>query len=290
MSKFSYITVLSTENYLEGVLCLIESLKNTGTKYPITVLITNNISNETEETLKKFGANIIRKNKIDIPESIKAKNDKGIFSHWTNTFDKLAIFELTEFDKLVYVDSDMLIRNNIDELFEKGSVSATIDRPTGPYKIDNTEARLTSGLMVIEPKEGILNEFMNILLDIENKRESVGDQDILQEYDKDWDKKEELHLDFKYNMFFSHIDFYTHYANYDLMDISVVHFILNRKPFYFKESEKEEYIEFIEDGKRKTYNKFKDSYPCDYVALGNEDERIVLDEYFKILNLVRSKI
>ena len=152
MKNKSYITVLSTENYLKGVLCLIESLKRTNTKYPISVLVTDNISSTIEGVLKQNKVNVIRKNKVCVPKSIKMKNQMGNFEHWTNTFDKLQIFELTEFQKLVYLDSDMYVRKNIDELFEKESMSATIDRPTGPIFLDDYEIKLTSGIMVIEPE------------------------------------------------------------------------------------------------------------------------------------------
>jgi len=194
MKNYSYITVLSTENYLKGVLCLVKSLQKTNTKYPISILLTDNISKDTEKLLKKYSVNIIRKNKIQIPETIKIKNQKGTFEHWTNTFDKLQIFELTEFQKLIYLDSDMYVRKNIDELFEKENMSATIDRPTGPVFSDNYQLKLTSGLMVIEPTSGILQNFMDILMNIVDIRDFVGDQDILQEYDKHWREKTELHL------------------------------------------------------------------------------------------------
>lgn len=286
MKNKSYITVLSTENYLKGVLCLIESLKRTNAKYPISILITDNISSTTEELLKQNKVNVIRKNKVCVPELIKIKNQKGDFGHWTNTFDKLQIFELTEFQKLVYLDSDMYVRKNIDELFEKENMSATIDRPTGPVFTDDYEIKLTSGLMVIEPKEGMLETFVNILSMIEDERENIGDQDILQEYDKDWGRKTELHLDIKYNMFFPHMDYYTHYENYTIDDLCIVHFILNKKPFHFSKQQFSQYIEWIEKGKQKLYEKFKRNFPYNYIECGNSDEKKILQEYFEILEKI----
>ena len=34
--------------------------------------------------------------------------------HWGYTFDKIHLFGLHEFSKLVYVDSDMIVRANMD--------------------------------------------------------------------------------------------------------------------------------------------------------------------------------
>lgn len=289
MQNNSYITVLSTENYLEGVLVLAESLKKTNARYPLTVVITEDISEEIINLLNSYNIKTIRKSKVLVPECIKQKNEKGAFSHWTNTFDKLLIFELTEFDKLVYLDSDMYVRNNIDELFERDNMSATIDRRTGPF-ISEEWMKLTSGLLVIEPRKGIRKEFEKIILEIVNKRESIGDQDILQEYDTEWGEKKQLHLDVKYNMFFPHIDYFTHYGGYNLKNIDVVHFIYTKKPFCLKENELHEYIKYIETMKQNNYKKNKTEEIRRYIECGNEDEKAVLKEYFEILENVRTKL
>ena len=289
MANNSYITVLSTEDYLEGVLCLVESLRKARTNYPISVLITNSISTKTEEILKNYNLNVIRKDRINIPDSIKSKNEVGTFSHWTNTFDKLSIFELTQFNKIVYLDSDMYIRKNIDELFEKENMSATIDRRNGPF-INKEWIKLTSGLMIIEPKKDIISSFLGIITEIESKRDSIGDQDILQEYDNEWEKKENLHLDVKYNMFFPHIDYYTQYCNYKLSDIHIVHFIYSKKPFHLGEKQIPQYLKFIEDRKRICYGKNKIKSMKDYMLCGSENEEKILKEYFKILKTIREDL
>lgn len=289
MANNSYITVLSTEDYLEGVLCLAESLRKIGTKYPISVLITNSISIKTEKILKNYNLNVIRKDRINIPNSIKSKNEIGTFSHWTNTFDKLLIFELTQFDKIVYLDSDMYIRENIDELFEKENMSATIDRRNGPF-INKEWIKLTSGLMVIEPKKNIISSFLNIITEIESKRESIGDQDILQEYDTEWSEKRNLHLDVKYNMFFPHIDYYTQYCNYKLSDIHIVHFIYSKKPFHLGEKQIPQYLKFIEDRKKICYEKNKIKCMKDYMLCGSENEEKILKEYFKLVKSIRKDL
>lgn len=289
MNKKSYITVLSTENYLEGVLVLAESLRKVRAEYPLTVLITNDISYEVEKKIRKKGLSIIRKDKVEVPDSIKNKNKKGSFSHWNNTFDKLLIFELTQFDKLVYLDSDMYVRKNIDELFESENMSATIDRKCGP-KISMDNIELTSGLMVIEPKERAIFEFMKIILGVVDKRDSIGDQDILQEYDKEWCLKKHLHLDIRYNMFFSHLDYYTHHGGYDLEDIKVIHFIYSNKPFYYKRNNIEEYLKYIEEIKKNNYERNRFEYLKKCVECGNSDEKKVLEEYFYILEMERNEM
>ena len=77
-------------------------------------------------------------------------------------------------------------------------MSAVIDKHHGP----NLTCRcleLTSGVIVVEPKKGQIEKFKEIIKTIIDKRDAIGDQDILQEYDHEWKNKPELHLKNKYN-------------------------------------------------------------------------------------------
>ena len=87
--NYAYVGVLSTDNYLLGVLGVQECLKRVNSAYPFYVLITDKISTKTEKYLNSCGIKTIRKKSIDIPNEIKEKNSQGDFSHWTYTFDKL---------------------------------------------------------------------------------------------------------------------------------------------------------------------------------------------------------
>ena len=236
----AYIGVLSTPAYLIGILGVSECLKRVKSKYPFYVVITDQISLEIEKLLNEHGIYTIRRNSIQIPEIIKVKNSRGEFSHWTNTFDKLSIFELTQFDKIVYLDADLYIRKNIDELFQYHHMATTPNRKYGPNIAPPPE--LISGLLVIEPEKGLLNKFSNILMSISDKRQSIGDQDILQEYYINWANMPELHLDLKYNAFFTYLDYYINHCNYSLEDISVFHFILTKKPWNFSVDTVDDYI------------------------------------------------
>lgn len=283
--KYAYITLLNTEEYLNGVLVLNESLKIVNAKYPLIVAITDEISEGTQKLLNKRKIETIKIEKMEVPEGIKEKNSKGIFAHWSNTFDKLKIFELTEFDKLVFLDSDMYIRKNIDELFEKENLSAVIDRKEP--NVIKSWIKLTSGILVIEPKEGIDREFLDVMSKIKDKRESIGDQDILQEYDKDWEKKTNLHLDVKYNTFFIYLDYYIKFKEYKLEDIAVVHFILKLKPWNLTRKTLDEYLQFLDDRLKYNYEYTKKKVFKECLESGSTNRRKIINEYLSILELVK---
>jgi len=58
--KYSFISILTTDSYLFGILVLNKTLLKTDTKYPFNVLITPNISEETISILKQAEINTIK--------------------------------------------------------------------------------------------------------------------------------------------------------------------------------------------------------------------------------------
>ena len=115
----AYVTVLSTDSYLPGVMALFESIKRTNPKVTnFAVVVNENIKSETKRILEKEGLKVIVKGSVTVPENIK-KSNQLFTSNWNYTFDKFNLFELDEFDKIVYLDSDMYVKRNIDELFDK---------------------------------------------------------------------------------------------------------------------------------------------------------------------------
>lgn len=145
MTKKAYVTTLSTEKYLEGVLALKRGLDNVKTKYPLYVVVNENIGIDIEKVIKKYNINIIHRNSILIPDSMRERNKEFEKDRWNYTFDKLNVFSLTQFEKIVFLDSDLYIRKNIDILFEKENMSAVIDKYE-EMDISENWIRLTSGL------------------------------------------------------------------------------------------------------------------------------------------------
>mgnify|MGYP004661063433 FL=1 len=107
MGEKAYFTTLSTENYLPGVIALNKALKNVNSKHPLYVLLSNEVSEETEGKLNKKGIKTIRREKVDLPQEIIDRNKSRAKNRWNYTFDKLNIFELTDFEKIVFIDSDI---------------------------------------------------------------------------------------------------------------------------------------------------------------------------------------
>ncbi|KAJ0264403.1 hypothetical protein HA466_0027680 [Hirschfeldia incana] len=96
------------------------------------------------------------------------KAEKDAYNEWKN-YSKFRLWQLTDYDKIIFLDADLLFLRNIDFMFSMPEISATGDNGT-PFN---------SGVMVIEP----CNCTFQLLMDHINENESYngGDQGYLNE-------------------------------------------------------------------------------------------------------------
>jgi glycogenin glucosyltransferase len=232
--KRAYITLLTTNDYLKGVLVLRESLLRVGARYCLVAIITENVSPEIDGILVKFNIEPRRVSRnIDVPESMKVFNEEHGLSHFNNTFGKFHIFNLLDYDKLVYLDSDMILLNNVDILFDSPHMSAVVAGKNFPGNDHWNE--LNAGLMVVVPEPGLLDKLIATIPEAARQRRNQADQSVLHVFYNDWPNKKELELDERYNIFHCYIDYYVKENGYSLNGsgkrISIVHFITRSKPW-----------------------------------------------------------
>ena len=109
-----WTTLITNTNYLSGLLTLNYSLIRAKSKYPLVALYTDSFPEEGHAVLKARGIPAQR-----IPYLLPTKgkdysNDPRFYDCWS----KLTPFSLTEYDRVVQLDSDMLGLKNMDELME----------------------------------------------------------------------------------------------------------------------------------------------------------------------------
>lgn len=233
---YAYITLLSNERYVPGVRALNKALRNVETKYPFYCALSHSVPKECELLLESDGIKCLHLSCSVLEVQKRGFNPR--YEYWENTFDKLKIWELEQFDKLVYLDSDMLILGNLDHLFEKKAFSGVCAGKSIPghehYK------GINSGLVVIEPDKTVADTLSGMASQIIEERKAkgwpTGDQDILQAYLTNWDQQSELQLDEAYNCFADNLDYYIDQLGYSLSSkaskpIFIVHFIGRTKPW-----------------------------------------------------------
>lgn len=111
---------------------------------------------------------------------------------WTNSeLTKLNIWNLTQFKKVVYLDADVLLLENIDELFSIESTFAAAPDIFPPDKFN-------AGVMVIEPNATIFEEMVSLIGVLPSH--DGGDTGFLNSYFSSWyTGRAESRLSFGYN-------------------------------------------------------------------------------------------
>jgi alpha-N-acetylglucosamine transferase len=171
--KTAYVTTLCNgEGYLPGVEALGKSLEAHGTKVPRVVLATADVLADARRNLTEQGWEIRDVEPLANPNPETAQ----LFDRFRNVYTKLRAWELVEFDKIVLLDADVITLQNIDDLFERPSISAAPD-----FFLPD---RFNSGLIVIDPSKETFNRMLEALWDTPSY--DGGDQGFLNNFHSDW--------------------------------------------------------------------------------------------------------
>ena len=145
--KYAIMTLIfGSDSYLPGILLLGSSIRkvmssthsnSNNNNIDLCCMVTKDISPEARKLILKIYDRVIDVDYIQIsPNLIKHKNPntRNIYS---KTFTKLRIFEFTEYDKILYLDADMLVLNkDIFSLFNLQTPAAVF---MGKLSNDHTE-------------------------------------------------------------------------------------------------------------------------------------------------------
>ncbi|KAH7172980.1 nucleotide-diphospho-sugar transferase [Fusarium sp. MPI-SDFR-AT-0072] len=135
-----WATLVTNDDYLKGVLTLNYRLRCVKSRYPLLVLYT--IPRLAPTTAKEY---------VDDPRFNEC---------WT----KLIAFSLTDYSRIVLLDSDMLPLQNMDELMDldldsPSHASPEVAQTTGA-DISTGLGKLNSGLLVINPSKVIFDQIV----------------------------------------------------------------------------------------------------------------------------------
>ncbi|XP_065851721.1 putative UDP-glucuronate:xylan alpha-glucuronosyltransferase 4 [Euphorbia lathyris] len=161
--KFAYATVLhSSEAYVCGAIALAQSIIQTNSTKDLILLHDSSISPKSLRGLRSAGW------KTTLIEPIRSPfARKDSYNEWN--YSKLRIWQLKQYDKLIFIDSDIVVLRNLDSFFHYPQLSAS----------GNDKVLFNSGIMVIEPSECKFNDLMSKITKL--KSYNGGDQGFLNE-------------------------------------------------------------------------------------------------------------
>ncbi|THH07616.1 hypothetical protein EW145_g3258 [Phellinidium pouzarii] len=134
-SKGAWVTLLTNPGYLPGVLVVNFNLKAVDSKYPLVVMTVPDLPKETLDVLALCN---IRTSPVDRLNP-RAQSSAIQERRFSDTWSKLSVFRLVEFDRTILLDADMVVRRNMDELMElpleKGWIAAAHACACNPRKL-----------------------------------------------------------------------------------------------------------------------------------------------------------
>ncbi|GAB4841807.1 glycogenin [Ancistrocladus abbreviatus] len=111
----AYVTFLAGNgDYVKGVVGLIKGLRKVKTAYPLIVAVLPDVPEEHRRLLESQGCIVREIEPVYPPEN----NCQYAHAYYVINYSKLRIWEFVEYSKMIYLDGDIQVYENIDHLFD----------------------------------------------------------------------------------------------------------------------------------------------------------------------------
>ncbi|MDN2579325.1 glycosyltransferase [Aquibium sp. ELW1220] len=195
MTRHAYATLVTNADYARGAAALVRSLKRTGTRAEIVVLHTGGVAPAALAPLEALGVRLVAAgllatsdafNERHAREKLHAdapftKGRKPAFHTPLDNFVKLRLWELEEYERVVFLDADTIVLRSIDRLFSYPEFSAA---PNVCESLADFH-RLNSGVFVAKPSRSTFAAMLD-RLDSPGAFWRRTDQSFLEAFFPDW--------------------------------------------------------------------------------------------------------
>lgn len=173
--SYAYVSLLYTDEFLVSLRTLGASLVSSRTKHDRLVIATETVSKESKQILLRDGWKVKDVQSLANPGNVRWSSFSGQVdmppaSKWWGVYTKLLIFNMTEYERVVYLDADTIVLRNVDELFHCGGFCATLRH----------SEKFNGGVLVVSPSRVVFQDMLdklNILGSYDG-----GDQGFLNAY------------------------------------------------------------------------------------------------------------
>jgi len=221
--KRAFFSALFTDNYILGALLLGYTLKQHHSNIDMFIIIIDDkLSKHSLCALKLGGWNPVYVSNIAPPLP-------GTWPHFVNQFTKLILWNMTEFDSIVYLDADTLVLSDIshlhalveDPLRTGFDFAAAADHWNGKFAY-----HFNAGVLVLHPCQFVFKELMQTSKIEGNYDPVMAEQAFLNAFYQ----LRYLQLPLIYNVNLALYSGYPDLWRILKKDFKIVHFTLN-KPF-----------------------------------------------------------
>jgi alpha-N-acetylglucosamine transferase len=193
--RHAYATLVTNADYALGATALVRSLMLSGTQADILVMHTGGVEAEALAPVAALGARLVPVALLATSDAFNERHQKRAI-HGTNPFTKgrkpdfhtpldnfakLRLWEMAEYERIVFIDADAIVVRNIDRLFGYPEFSAA----PNVYESLADFHRLNSGVFVAAPSQATFDAMM-ARLDAPDAYWPRTDQTFLQAFFPDW--------------------------------------------------------------------------------------------------------
>lgn len=191
----AYVTLVTNDDYAKAALALVRSIIHSGSKADIVVLHTIAVSISSLEPLGDIGARLHCVSHLPTSDEFNhrhgkqkihanspfLKGEKPEFHTPLDNFIKLRLWELVEYERIIFLDADTIVIRNLDKLFAYPEFSAA----PNVYETLADFHRLNSGVFVATPSQNTFDTMIEVL-DQPDAYWRRTDQSFLEHYFPDW--------------------------------------------------------------------------------------------------------
>lgn len=193
---FSYCTLLGSPEYVPGVVALARSLQAVQAQAPLVVIVPEFSCIPADlRMLERHGCLLREVAPLPLSQDFCERHRSAALGHAApftrgikpafhetlNNFLKLRCWELTEYEKIVFLDADTVVVRNVDRLFEFPAFGAC---PNLYQDLEDFD-RMNSGVFVAKPSTAVFEQLLE-RLDAPGAFWRRTDQSFLETVFSDW--------------------------------------------------------------------------------------------------------
>ncbi|POF31515.1 glycosyltransferase [Roseibium marinum] len=194
-SSFAYVTLVTNRDYVLGASALLRSLRRTDTGADLVVLFTPGVDEQDLSVLRPFKPRLGRCGRLPTSAEFNQLHERGrlhaaapftkggkpVFHTPLDNFVKLRLWQLDEYEKVVFIDADALVLKNCDKLFSYPEFCAAPNVYEGLADFQ----RMNSGVFTARPDRATFDAMLS-QLDRPGTFWRRTDQSFLESFFPDW--------------------------------------------------------------------------------------------------------
>lgn len=158
-TPFAYITlVMKGDSYVPGALVLGCSLRHSKTSHALICMVTADVSGKARQQLELVYDQVVEVPLLEFKcKPLRTVKQNELYSSWISaSFTKWNCLKQTNYEKVLFLDSDLVVLQNLDELFTLPAPAGTFSSPwAAPYAGMSAKRDASRG-------DGIYNPYLGL--------------------------------------------------------------------------------------------------------------------------------